>query len=177
MTHIDVYTRRLLSIHGSPSLEACHTAAALDKVVRCTGTKALKDCIYHSDRGTQYTSEAVKRKVRELGMRQSMCTLAQENAYAERVQGTIKNEYLEYEALTKANYRRILARIMWLYNNERPHTSLGNMTPVQYEKHIQSIPENERPMLTVYKWQNPLLTTEIIKTTSTNQKSTEINYL
>lgn len=181
VTHIDVYTRRLLSVHGSPSLEACQTAMALDKVIRCRGVKALKGCIYHSDRGTQYTSEAVKSKVRELGMRQSMCTLAQENAYAERVQGTIKNEYLEYEPLKKANYQRKLERIMWLYNNERPHTCLGNMTPVQYEKHIQSIPESERPKLTVYRWQNPLLTPGInqkqINKTSTNQKSTEINYL
>ena len=158
ISNIDVYSRRMLSLHGSNSLQASQNVIALRKILKCRKKEQLAGCIHHSDKGVQYISEAFKLLIKELQMRPSMCKLPQENAYAERVQGTIKNEYLIGETLTENNYQRKLQKIMWLYNNERPHSSLGNRTPVAFEEYINTLPANMRPKLTVFKWENPLLT-------------------
>ena len=53
-----------------------------------------------------------------------------ENAMAERVNGIIKDEYLlNYQCDTFEEASRQLKTAVWLYNNERPHSSIGNFTP------------------------------------------------
>ncbi|MEP1116233.1 integrase core domain-containing protein, partial [Ekhidna sp.] len=53
-----------------------------------------------------------------------------ENAIAERINGIIKGEYLEnYEVNTLKVAKQLLERVVEVYNDERPHMSLGNLTP------------------------------------------------
>lgn len=158
ISNTDVYSRRLLSLHGSNSLKAMQNAAAFKKILKHRTKQELEGCIHHSDMGVQYVSDEMKLLFNEYKMIPSMCKLPQENAYAERIQGTIKNEYLEFENLTHKNYQKILDNIMWLYNNERPHESLGNRTPIEFEQYIKAIPPKDRPKVTVFEWKNPLLT-------------------
>lgn len=158
---IDVYSRRLLALHASKHLTAEQNVKALRKAAKERIGHQFKGCIFHSDRGSQYISGIQKDLLNELKMIPSMCKLPQENAYAERVQGTIKQEYLfadnkELEIQKKFN------RIMWLYNNERPHTSLNKKTPIEFEAAINKMFLNTRPQLTVYKWTHPLLTNPCI---------------
>lgn len=148
----DVYSRRLLSLHVSQSMRAEENVKALRKVLRVRTKIDLVDCIFHSDTGSQYISFIQKELLNELKMRKSMCDIAQKNAYVERVQGTLKHEYFYENDLTKKNIQRISSKIMWLYNNERPHLSLGNRTPIEFEKHINSLKAEERPILEVYQW-------------------------
>jgi putative transposase len=155
---IDVYSRRLLALHVSKTLRAEQNIIALRKAVKARIGMTFKGCIYHSDRGTQYISQLHIALLKELEMTPSMCKLPQENAYAERVQGTIKHEYLDPELITEGNIQNKVKRILWLYNNERPHSSLGNRTPVEYEQYISSLDKKDRPQMTVYKWSHPLLT-------------------
>ena len=55
-----------------------------------------------------------------------------ENAIAERVNGIIKEEYLEnYEVYNIKQARELLDKVIELYNNDRPHLSIGNLTPNQ----------------------------------------------
>lgn len=93
ITIIDAYSKRLVALHLSKSLRAMENVAALKKVIKAKTKAALKGCIFHSDRGTQYISKAQKALLQSLGMKISMCKMPQQNAYAERVQGSLKYEY------------------------------------------------------------------------------------
>ena len=77
VTIIDVYSRRLVALHLSNSLRATENIAALKKVLKSKTKMALKGCIFHSDRGTQYISKAQKELLASLGMRISMCKMPQ----------------------------------------------------------------------------------------------------
>jgi hypothetical protein len=60
--------------------------------------------------------------------------------------------------ITLKNVKKKMAEIMRLYNEERPHRSLGNMTPRDYEQMVNSLSESMRKKMTVYQWTNPILT-------------------
>ena len=58
-----------------------------------------------------------------------------ENAIAERVNGIIKEEYLnDYQIDNIEEAKELLEAVVELYNNERPHMSIGNLTPNQVHK-------------------------------------------
>ena len=153
VTIIDVYSKRLVALHLSTSLRAAENVTALKKVLRSKTTAALKGCIFHSDRGSQYISKAQKDLLKSVGMKISMCKMPQQNAYAERVQGSLKYEYFFEFLLTGRNITRQAAKIMRLYNEERPHQNLKNKTPHQYEKMIEKLSEAERPVVQVFLWE------------------------
>ncbi len=55
-----------------------------------------------------------------------------ENAIAERVNGIIKEEYLvDYQINTIEEAKQLLPKIIKLYNEDRPHMSISNLTPNQ----------------------------------------------
>jgi len=85
-------------------------------------------------------------------MQPSMCKVPQENAYAERVQDTIKNYYLIDIPLEGKNLRKISNHILKLYNEERPHKKLHKMTPIGFENSVEKLPIQERPKEVIYKW-------------------------
>lgn len=153
VTIIDVYSKRLVALHLSKSLRATENVTALKKVLRSKPKEALKGCVFHSDRGSQYISKAQKDLLKSLGMKISMCKMPQQNAYAERVQGSLKYEYFFERILTEQNITRQAQKIMQLYNEERPHQSLKNKTPRQFEEMIKKLSEAERPVLKVFQWE------------------------
>ncbi|MBE8724411.1 transposase [Flavobacterium sp. KB82] len=59
-----------------------------------------------------------------------------ENAIVERVNGIIKEEYLDYyKVVDKHEAKELLDAVIKLYNNERPHVSVGNLTPSQVHQY------------------------------------------
>ena len=60
--------------------------------------------IHHSDRGSQYVSKEYVRLLEINGTKVSMGKTAQDNAYAERINRTIKEEYLEYKCFADKLY-------------------------------------------------------------------------
>lgn len=152
VTIIDIYSKRLVALHLSKTLRAAENITALKKVLKSKSKLALKGCIFHSDRGSQYISNAQKELLKSLGMRISMCKMPQQNAYAERVQGSLKYEYFFEYKLTGKNISRQTSKIMQLYNEERPHMSLKNKTPKQFEEMVKLL-GNETPVLKIYQWQ------------------------
>ncbi len=159
---IDVYSRRLLALHVSNKLTAQELVKALREAVKNRKGLSFKDCIFHSDRGTQFLALHFKEELEKYQFKQSMCKLAQENAYVERVQGTIKNEYLGELILTPDNIQSQIKKIKNLYNYERPHTQLGKISPICYENRLLNLKGNEGPPLTVYEWTHPLLTKNVV---------------
>ena len=61
-----------------------------------------------------------------------------ENALAERINGILKHEYLEDSpVLSLSESKKILANSVRLYNEDRPHMSIGYLTPeVVHQKNL-----------------------------------------
>jgi len=132
---IDVFSKRIVGSKVSNHLRAIANLQALKQLIKLRGFNNLFGLIHHSDRGTQYGSNLYINTLKQAGIHISMCLNAQENAYAERVNGIIKNEYLK---LWKINsfygLKRKLSQAVNHYNFKRPHRHLPNkMSPVQFE--------------------------------------------
>jgi len=154
----DVYSRKILALHISTSLSAEQLLKALRMAVRERKGTKVAGCIFHSDRGSQYIDRGVKKFLQDNQMPGSMCKLPQENAYVERVQGTIKYEYLFEMELTNKNKYKQIRKSIHLYNDKRPHTSLGMMTPTAFEQAVEKMDENLRPEMKIYQWNHDLST-------------------
>nr|WP_242689300.1 integrase core domain-containing protein [Pedobacter sp. SYSU D00535] len=88
--------------------------------------------IHHSDRGVQYCSEQYVKLLQDYQIQISMTENGdpKENAIAERINGILKQEYLNYYRATDlADGRILLEKAIELYNTERPHMSNGMLTP------------------------------------------------
>lgn len=93
--------------------------------------------MHHSDQGVQYASYAYTNLLKAHGIQISMAGVgkAEENGYAERVIRTIKEEEVdlaEYLDFTDA-HQQIGQFIEDVYNNKRIHSSLGYLTPAEFE--------------------------------------------
>ena len=91
--------------------------------------------IHHSDRGSQYIDKRYVKMLTDEGTQVSMGLQAQDNAYAERINGIIKNEYLKKKKIGSfSSLRSELKKAVEHYNNKRIHRSLPQrMTPLQFE--------------------------------------------
>jgi len=158
VTVIDIYSRKLLALHISESLSAKQLVWATQKAIKARTGSDLIGCIFHSDRGSQYISISHKLLLRNNKMEISMCLMPQENAYVERVQGTLKHDYIEVEGLKESNMAYMASKIMRLYNDERPHTGIYKMAPTAFEKYVEKLAITDRPKMHVYKWDHELLT-------------------
>jgi putative transposase len=127
----DAYSRNIMGYHVSPTLEASGCLKALRMAMK--NRSYDEPLIHHSDRGIQYCSHEYTSALNQAGIAISMTVSGSaENAIAERVNGILKDEYLldaTFESLEAA--RRQTAQAIHLYNTDRPHLSLGMLTPEQ----------------------------------------------
>jgi transposase InsO family protein len=132
---IDCYSRRILGHKASGTLTTEQTTlAALQQAVKARGGKVPPQMIFHSDGGGQYYDKAFLQYTATHHMRNSMCEFAYENGKAERLNGTIKNNYLiHFNINSLEELHKSVDRAVSLYNNERPHKALKYQTPVAYE--------------------------------------------
>lgn len=127
----DAYSHKIMGHHISTDLETASSIQALQMALRQVGA-VPKGLIHHSDRGVQYCSNAYVELLQANGIAISMTEKGDplENAVAERINGIIKQEYLEQWSLrTVAEAAVGLDRAVLLYNSDRPHNSVQNHTP------------------------------------------------
>lgn len=90
--------------------------------------------IFHSDGGGQYYSKAFLAITKARQIRNSMCESPYQNAHAERINGTVKNDYLvHYSPATFNQLISLTHKAIKLYNLERPHSALRNNSPADFE--------------------------------------------
>jgi transposase InsO family protein len=107
--------------------------AAIDSAAGCIGIRP--GCIFHSDRGSNYTSYDFAKKLTSMGMRQSVgrTGVCWGNAMAESFFGALKNEWLNRMTFaTRSEARQeVVKYIETFYNHRRLHSSLGYRTPLE----------------------------------------------
>lgn len=137
----DAFSHKVVGYHVANSLEAVETVKALNMAIQNNKEK-IESLIHHSDRGVQYCSSEYVKQLQKHKIKISMTQNGDpyENAIAERINGILKQEYLEVLpvfSLQQAKDR--LDFVIPLYNKDRPHMSIGNKTPEEvHEKNIKT---------------------------------------
>ena len=132
---MDTYSRRIIGWAMADTLETELVAKAVRMAARDRQTSGV---IFHSDRGSQYASNAIHQLLLRLKMRQSMSRRAEcyDNALAESFFGKLKNELVHCQRYQTRNQARasIFEYIEVFYNRQRLHSSLNYLSPVQFEQ-------------------------------------------
>jgi len=136
-TVIDLFSRRLLGYAMSAHHDAELVEASLNMAAATRGG-TVDGVIFHSDRGSEYTSEAFDKACRRLGVLQSMGRVgsALDNAAAEAFNSTIKVEYIHrHRFATRLEARlKISTWIVDFYNLRRRHSACDGLSPIDYER-------------------------------------------
>lgn len=148
---VDVYSRYIIGYHISENLLALSSVECLDKALAFRAIAWYQNLIHHSDKGVQYTSEVYTQRLIKHNISISMCSSPYENAHIERVNGTIKNEYLNrWKPTTFKQAKEMLDKAVYRYNNLRPHQSLKMKTPAQYELELMNLPISQRTPMKIF---------------------------
>jgi putative transposase len=137
-TVIDLASRRVVGWAMADHMRAELVCAALEMAVG--RRRPGPGLIFHSDRGSQYTSRQFRELLERHGMRQSVARPRQcwDNAVVEAFWSTLKVELAQRQAwATRAEARQaVFEWIEVFYNRQRLHSSLGCRTPAAYEADI-----------------------------------------
>lgn len=133
----DAYTHEIIGWSLGPTLEARYPLKALRMAMtrlECMTSVEKVSLIHHSDRGVQYASAGYVSMLDKDGIRISMTENGdpKENALAERINNTVKNELLYgMRFRTMREVKAAISKGIDFYNNERPHMSNDMMTPAE----------------------------------------------
>jgi transposase InsO family protein len=128
----DLYSKRIMGYHLSGDMKVSSVAESIKMAIR--NSKKTQGIIHHSDRGLQYCHPSYTKFIKEKGFEISMTTKYDpyENAVAERVNGILKNEYRIGDGYPDVQTAKTdISRVIWIYNNLRPHMSCYMLTPSQ----------------------------------------------
>ena len=147
----DAYSKKIVGYDVSASLDASGCVRALRRAIRSRDYIDSK-LIHHSDRGLQYCSNEYQRILNKNDIKTSMTESYDPyaNAIAERVNGILKSEFLDYYGykLPLKLMKKIVDESIKVYNQNRPHLSCYMKTPNQMHK------QNDMEIRT-YKSKNP----------------------
>lgn len=127
----DAWSKKILGYSIADNLEAINAVRALRMAI-AQAPDHLREIIHHSDRGVQYCSKDYVKILKRNHFKISMAARGNplENPIAERINGTIKNDFLyHYKVQNLSDAAVGLKKAIRLYNNERPHSSVENVTP------------------------------------------------
>lgn len=134
---IDAHSKRVLGWAFSPSLETGFVIAALLMAIRRRGGRCAPGLLLHSDRGVQYASERFRSQLAAHGITASMSRRGNcyDNARAEAFFSTLKIELVyRHDFQDHDHARRVVFEwIEAFYNLRRRHSSIGNLSPVDFE--------------------------------------------
>lgn len=146
----DAFSRKIVGYHVAQTLETVETIQALKMALSgyFKEPESHFQLIHHSDRGVQYCSHDYVKLLQDCHIQISMTENGDplENAIAERLNGILKDEYLTDSPVKSIDDAKItLAHAVELYNEDRPHMSIGNQYPSQV---------HEQNLKTVKLWKN-----------------------
>jgi len=136
---MDLYSRRIVGWHIDKRLTKDLVGKALMKAINLRQPKP--GLVFHSDRGSQYTSRFYRKLLALHGIRASMGSVGAcwDNAVVERFFGSLKHDWiLKVTQPTREHMKQDVANYIRYYNNDRLHTANSGMSPAKYEmSHIK----------------------------------------
>lgn len=134
---IDLYSRQIVGLSMDTQMPTDLVAEALDMALAQRNIKPHQsDLMFHSDRGSQYTSHRFQDQLKKYGIKSSMSRVGNcwDNAPIESFWATLKRECADVTFATFEEARsEIFGYIMGFYNQRRRHSALGYLSPVLYE--------------------------------------------
>lgn len=132
----DLCTRKIVGFHMDERMTKELCLKALDRAYRHQKPKG--SVLHHSDRGSQYASSDYQRRLKQYGMTGSMSRKGNcyDNACMESFHSVLKKELVYLHKFKTKNEARekIFEYISCFYNGKRIHSSIGYVTPNQYER-------------------------------------------
>lgn len=128
---IDDFNREILTISIDISLTSLRVIRELNKLIEWRGKpKQLR-----VDNGPEFIAQALADWCKLHGVELIFIQKGKphQNGYIERFNRTFRDEVLDVFAFETLNQARLFTKAwMWVYNNERPHSSLGYRTPTEF---------------------------------------------
>lgn len=148
---IDVYTKLILAHQVSDNMRA-HENVKMIKKMLDKNQFVSNQTIHHSDRGSQYSSKEYTRLLKKSGIKISMGLVATDNAYAERVNGIIKNEYLKRKKIKSFKELKVeTKKAVSHYNRKRKHRAFKmKFTPLEFRNSLVNLETQKRPKVIIY---------------------------
>lgn len=138
-TVLDLGSRRCVGWSMRDTMDVALVTSALQ--MACEARRPAPGLIFHSDRGSQYAAEAFCTQLATHKMPASMSRTGDcyDNAVAERFFATLEFELLmKHDWHSREDARRAIFRYIeaW-YNRKRRHSTLGYVSPAEYERQLQ----------------------------------------
>lgn len=131
---VDLYSRRIVGWSIDRQMETALITRALMMAINLRRPEA--GLLHHSDRGCQYASKAYRKLLEQ---HQMICSMSRkgncwDNAPTERFFSSLKREWLtgNIYATREAAIEDVRAYVNY-YNSRRPHSTLGDRTPIEFE--------------------------------------------
>ncbi|MCF2911257.1 IS3 family transposase [Pseudoalteromonas sp. DL2-H2.2] len=137
---MDLHSRRIIGWALSKRMTVQLVERALQMAINLR--QPPKGVIFHSDRGSQYTSKCYQALLTKHGFIASMSgkEACLDNAVVERFFGSLKNEWLlNVRHLTRDSIRSDVEKYIRYYNKIRLHSSLDDMSPIEYENYKKKV--------------------------------------
>lgn len=132
---IDLHSRKIVGWALRPNMKAGIVCDAFDMAVR--NRNPLPGLIFHSDRGSQYASQKLRRRLVRNGTSASMSRKGNcwDNAVAESFFATLKKELVREVSFAdhQSTHSAVFEYIEVFYNRRRKHTHIGGVSPAQFE--------------------------------------------
>ena len=137
---MDLYSRRIVGWHLDKRMTTDLVQKAMIKAYNLR--QPPKGLVFHSDRGSQYTSKQFRTLLKSYSIRSSMGDVGAcwDNAVVERFFGSLKHDWLFKVAQpTREHMKADVAAYMKYYNLERLHTANENLSPINYENSLKKV--------------------------------------
>lgn len=131
---MDLYSRRIVGWHIDKRMTTDLISKALIKAYNLR--QPARGLVFHSDRGSQYTSKQFSRLLSNYGVRASMGDVGAcwDNAVVERFFGSLKHDWIfKVNQPTREFMKQDVTAYMKYYNLERLHSANDDLSPVEFE--------------------------------------------
>lgn len=151
----DVYSRMILGYSVSDNMLHQNNVKALQDSIDLRKGADLSKLIHHSDKGGQYCSTNYIKLLDKNKIAISMAGNSIENPYVERLNGIIKNDYLypRKKVHDLKSLKKEMGIVAKLYNEERPHSQLDNLTPWQFENQLKGLSGNQAKEMELFNFE------------------------
>ncbi len=137
---MDLYSRRIVGWAISKRMTTGLICQAM--IMAYNLRQPPRGLVFHSDRGSQYTSKRYRRLLKSYGVRSSMGDVGAcwDNAVVERFFGSLKHDWIfKIAQPTREHMRNDVAAYMRYYNLVRLHSANGDQSPINYEKSLKKV--------------------------------------